>query len=462
MAELAIVGGTLIDGNGGAPIDDAVISISNGRILAAGARNGSSRPDAARTIDATGKFIVPGIVNANVHLLDGWMMMTRGGVEYLARFEGRLHEVIEESSQVALSAGMTTVVDTWNALQPVLHARDRIAAGTVPGARIFAAGNIIGMGGPFTADFNKQACDVSSKTFVNRMNTLFEAGTGRRLAALPPEQIRTIIRDYLSNGVDMLKIAISDHILPESRNPHLTFSPRVLRVMKEEALAAGVPLLSHATSVESFHQALELDVDAMMHCTLTAQVPIPEDFIERMIKQTCWGEVQPVVHELQCHLNATMDPMASYAGFVHQENLVRLIKAGAPILMGTDAGCTDPDILAEESPDLLKIRPWTLGQDHLLWFKAMTELGMKPMDMLMAATRNPARAYHKDDLIGTLTAGKLADLLVLNGNPLIDCNNYAAIDRIFKDGMEVDFKALPAKRLATNYPRMEPANPHRR
>ncbi|MFN9968872.1 MAG: hypothetical protein ACK58T_03145, partial [Phycisphaerae bacterium] len=115
---------------------------------------------------------------------------------YLARFEGRLHEVIEEAAQIALKGGCTTVFDTWNALEPVLKARDRINAGAAPGARIFAAGNIVGMGGPFSADYSMQSRKYISQTFADRMDRLFDAGVGRRLSTLPPEQVRPIIRDY--------------------------------------------------------------------------------------------------------------------------------------------------------------------------------------------------------------------------------------------------------------------------
>jgi imidazolonepropionase-like amidohydrolase len=180
MVELAIVGGTLINGKGGAPLRDSVVTIDKGRFVAVGARKGSAAPEARKVIDASGKFVIPDYLNANVHLVDGVMLMGKGGVEYLARFEGRLHEVIEEAAQVALAGGITTVFGTWNPLEPVLYARDRIANGEVPGPRLFAAGNIVGMGGPFSADFMKQAREVTSKTFADRMDDLFAAGVGRR------------------------------------------------------------------------------------------------------------------------------------------------------------------------------------------------------------------------------------------------------------------------------------------
>lgn len=458
MVMTAIVGATLIDGNGGVPVPDAVVMFEEGRFVSAGPRNGSSIAEGTQVVDAAGKFVIPGLINGNVHLLDGWTFMVGvGAVEYLARFEGRLHEVIEEASQVALASGVTTVFDTWNALQPVLFARDRIAMGKAQGARIYAAGNIVGMGGPFSADFSKVARSTTTQTFCDRMDAMFEAGVGRRLAALPPEEVRAIIRDYLTKGVDMLKFAVSDHILSEFMNPHLTFSARVQRIIAEETWATGKPLLSHTTSLESLNDAVELGVDAMMHATLTAGVAIPDDIVEQMIKKTVWAEIQPVHNEYQHHLESCGSMMAGYAGGVHRENIVKLIAAGAPILLGTDAGCTDPDYLADLSEGDVNDRPWTLGADHHHWFRAMAQLGMKPMDMLLAATRNPARAYKQDSDIGTIEGGKFADFLILDANPLEDEGNYKRINAIYQGGRQIDCAALPVKKLVTKYPRFEPS-----
>ncbi len=437
---------------------NAVILIDKGRIKSVGARNGSSLPEGTKRVDATGHYVLPGLINANVHLLDAWAFMIGiGTVEYLSRFEGRLHEVIEEAAQVALANGMTTVFDTYNARQPVLFARDRIASGKAQGARIYAAGNIVGMGGPFSADFSKPARATSTRAFCDRMDVLFEAGVGRRLAALPPEEVRAIIRDYLASGVDLLKFAVSDHIIAEYANPHLTFSKRVQRVIAEETRAAGKPLLTHTTSLESLNDAVELGVDAMMHANLTAVVSIPDELIEQIIKKTVWCEIQPVTDDYICACLPTNPMVAGYGGGVHKDNTVRLIRAGAPILMGTDAGCTDPDVLADMPQAEQNDRPWTLGQDHFHWFKAMGAMGMKPMDMLQAATRNVARAYGKEDLLGTVEAGKVADLLVLEADPLANPDNYRRIHAIYKDGVAIDRQTLPMRKIVTAYPRCEPA-----
>lgn len=149
--------------------------------------------------------------------------------------------------------------------------------------------------------------------------------------------------------------------------------------------------------------------------------------------------------------------MAGYAGGVHRENIQRLIAAGAPILLGTDAGCTDPDCLADMSEGDRHDRPWSIGGDHFHWFRAMRQLGMKPMDMLQAATKNIARAYKKEADLGTVEAGKYADFLILDANPIDDEDNYKRIHAIYQGGRLVDRSALPVKRLVTQYPRFEPS-----
>ncbi|MCX7169874.1 MAG: amidohydrolase family protein [Proteobacteria bacterium] len=453
--ELAVVGGTLIDGNGGKPLADSIVHIVDNRFHAVGRAGEILVPTGVDVLDATGQFVLPGLMNGNVHLLDGIMMMGIGGTEYLARFEGCLFEVIEEAAQIALRGGVTTVFDTWNALVPVLKARDRINAGQTVGARIFAAGNIVGMGGPFSGDFVPQARKVISRTFADRIDNLFEAGVGRYLSTLPPDEVRSIIRDYIARGIDFLKFAVSDHLigLLGWRSPYFTFSERVQRVIVDEARKAGIPLVTHTTSVESLNVAVELEADAMMHVTCTGQVPIPEELLQRMAKGRAWSGIQPTTRGYQCHLDSTNHPWAEYAGGVHDENTLRLIKARAPIILCTDAGCADPDVLHDLPPKELIDRPWSLGTDHISWFKAMVEKGMAPMDAILSATRNLASAYGKAEHYGTVEAGKVADLIVVAEDPLNEITNIAKLNVVVKDGERVDFKRLPLKPMVNDYPR---------
>jgi len=452
-APLAITNVALIDGLGGSPVRDATVVVDGSRFAAAGRGGSVPIPDGAQVINASGKWIVPGFMNGNVHLLDAWsLMMGIGGIEYLARYEGRFEAVIEEAAQVALRNGITTVFDTYNALEPVLAARDRVNAGKALGARIFAAGNIVGMGGPFSADFHLAARKTISPTFANRVDALFEAGVGHQLSFLPHYEVRPRIRDYLARGVDMLKIAVSDHGMMTFGfdRSYQTFSPRVLEVMFDEARSAGVPILTHTMSIESLNIAVERSADVLIHATLTAQQPIEHDLLEQIVRKGSWCEIQTVNEAYQQQLESNRSGMAAYGGFVHAQNERLLIEAGAPILMGTDAGCPSHDVLADLPANERDDRPWTLGADHFHWTQSIVEKGMTPLAAIAAATLNVARAYGKADTLGSIEAGKIADFVLLDADPLADIRNLRSIAAVYKQGIEIDRKSLPVEPLVTS------------
>jgi peptidyl-prolyl cis-trans isomerase A (cyclophilin A) len=107
----------------------------------------------------------------------------------------------------------------------------------------------------------------------------------------------------------------------------------------------------------------------------------------------------------------------------------------------------DPDAVEQLSAPLRTDRLTELGEGHFLWLKAMVEKGMTPMDAIVSATRNIAAAYHKLDQIGTVETGKLADLVLLDADPLQDIDNVRKISTVIKDGQVVDRDSLPRKRV---------------
>jgi imidazolonepropionase-like amidohydrolase len=143
----AITGGTVIDGTGNDPIEDGVVVISDDRIIAVGGGSDMAIPRSATIIDACGKYVIPGLMDANVHLFINL------DLETLIKYEDRYHEIIIEGAQIALKHGLTTVFDTWGPRAELVKARDTINAGQAPGSRIYLAGNIIGFDGPFSGDF---------------------------------------------------------------------------------------------------------------------------------------------------------------------------------------------------------------------------------------------------------------------------------------------------------------------
>ena len=345
MSHTAIVNATLIDGQGGNPVPNATILIEGNTFAAVGTAESVLVPDDAVVVDADGRTVIPGILNGNVHLIDGWLLCFPGGVEYLARWEGRLVDVIVEAAQVTLKNGVTTVFDTYNAVGPVLAARDKIAAGDAAGSRVFAAGNIVGMGGPFSVDFRAAARPHISRTFADRMDALFSAGVGSELMGLTANDVRPIIRDYLQRGVDMLKIAVSDHAtgVVGFDRAYLSFSERVLETMVEEALDAGVPLLSHTTHLESLRIAVDLGFDVLIHGSMVGMHSIPQKQIDRIREKGLTVGIQTTTEAYIQKLIAAGNPFGYMLGGVNAENERRIIAAGIPVMLGTDAGCTSHD-----------------------------------------------------------------------------------------------------------------------
>ena len=251
-----VAGATVIDGTGRDPIRDASIVIAGGRVVSVGPSAGIRIPKKARVIPAQGKFVIPGLMDANVHLVYGV------SIEYLARYEGRFEELIAEAAQVGLANGLTTMFDSWGPRKPLITVRDRIARGEIPGSRLYVAGNIIGLTGPFGRDFNEREQGVS-KPFRQRIDSLWEEGTGPELMWMTPDSVRSVIRRYASRGMDFLKYAASGHTQMEM----LMFSPDQQRAIVEEGHRAGLVVQTHTTSVESVRQAIEAGVDLMQHCS---------------------------------------------------------------------------------------------------------------------------------------------------------------------------------------------------
>ena len=439
----AIAGATLIDGTGREPVPDSVIVIQGNRIAAVGPRSQVMIPAGARVVDATGKYVTPGLIDVNVHLILTIIP------EFYVKYEDLLEEIVIESAQTALKYGVTTVRDSWGPLEPLLRARDRINSGEKVGSRVLVAGNIVGLDGPFSQFFLGARGAGVSPLVQERINAIWQENVGTNLLAMRPEEVRQEMRKYLARGVDFVKVAISAHGV---RGEPLMFSPEVLKVIAEEVHAAGKVYETHTATLESLRVAIESGVDLLQHPEVLrdaegGNLEIPDDLVALIKEKNIFCGIMtrfnfPDVLEEQASKYpewfAKMNPSRyeREAFELRANNVRKLISGGVRVALATDMG---PQAWE------LAYRPFSLvlGRIHFETMEDYQSAGMSPMQVLVASTRTGAEACQMEEDLGTLEVGKIADLLVVNEDPLEDISNIRTIDQVMKEGKFIDRDNLP-------------------
>lgn len=445
---LIITGASIIDGVAEKPIEGQSIWIESGRIKAIGRRDEFGVLPGAKVIDALGKYVIPGLMDANVHFLGDMRL------ENLVRHMGHYEDLIAEAAQVALKNGLTTVFDTWGPRRFLMAVRDQINAGKAPGSRFFCGGNIIGFDGPFSRDFIERAPGVASPALVKRINSIWVENTGPDLMWMTPHQVASEVRAYINKGIDFIKYGSNQH--GGSPGSFLAFSPQVQAVMVEEAHRAGITAQAHTHTVEGLRIAIEAGCDLIQHANITGPIPIPETTLELLAERKTGVVVFPFTQRALDWLKQNISDAEQRKFWQASDaNARNLIRSGARLLLANDGFILAPEALTDPAwakgwlglPEEDGLTPLATG--HFAWFKAMEEKGCPPMEMLTAATRNIAVAYKKDKDLGTLEPGKIADMLILDKNPLQAAENYRSIHMILKHGEIVDRDALPVNPILT-------------
>lgn len=463
---LAFTGATLIDGTGGSPLADATVIVRGRRIEAVGARATTPVPRGARVVDVRGKWITPGFVDGNIHA------SIYSGIENFARYQDRFTDVAIEAAQNHLKVGVTTVRDSYGMLAPLVAARDAIRRGDVPGPRMYVAGNIVGWGGPWSFSFTGRVPETLS-LLQEQMNDAIAQGAGEELVNMEPDSLRSAINRYLDKGVDFLKFGGTSHF---GFPVFIGFSERAQRVIVDAVHARGLVAETHSTTPEGLLMSLRAGVDLVQHPEVL-DVPMSDDivreFVERkvvcaMLANTMtgapWRAYQQKVRRDDSTRQARLDS-ARARGLAQRErteaekrrdlgdrgmairraNAERLIKGGCITVIGTDnyLGLA-PEFRRDPKPDWQEP-----GTGSLAAIEGLVELGMTPMQALVAATRNGALASKALGDYGTIERGKSADLLVLTADPLADIRNIRKLETVVMQGTIVDRDALPTRRIWT-------------
>jgi len=450
---------TLVDGNGGEPVAGMFVIIADGRIREISTAAPDSLPDGALRIDGTGKYLLPGFIDTNVHASVYGNSRRR---ETAVKYADRNHELAEEFAQRQLKYGVTTIRDSYGSLIPLLQVRDAIERGEIIGSRMLVAGNIVGWGGPFSLTFSlMEESDLT--LFQEQWNDLIAQGAGEDLMDMGPEELRAAINAYLDKGPNFVKYGGTSHF----RFPTLIgFSPRAQRVIVEETHKRGLVAETHATSAEALRIAVEAGIDFIQHPEILS-APYPDDLVNMIVERDVicglrsntltgkpWQEHLEKREQAMLELSNAGPPATSAEArrraeqrgdlyHLERNNAERLIKAGCRITIATDNYQGDaPEFRRELKPEIQEA-----GIGSILAIEGLVELGMTPMQALVAATRNGAMACRKLDEFGTIEAGKSADLLLLDANPLADIRHIRKQSLVMARGRIVDTVALPQNRI---------------
>lgn len=459
---IALVGATVIDGNGGVAMTDMTILVRGKRIAELGPRASVKIPAGARVVDGTGKYATPGFIDTNVHV----SLYNNG--ESMVRYEDRFTGLVAETAQMVLKHGITTVRDSYGALLPLIAVRDSIAAGQMIGPRMLVAGNIVGWGGPKSMTFS----NASPATFFDeQMMDFITQGSGEELLDMSPEELRVAINKYLDKGPDFIKYGGTSHT-----NNLITFSPRQLEALVEEVHKRNLVAETHATSPEALRMSVMAGIDLIQHPEVHG-VLLPDDLVKLIVerKVICsilentitgkpWADYQKAqqrtdsaradsvkndtlrLHERQKTGWELRRERQSKGLATRRANAEKLIKAGCITTPSTDTYLSGAPEFSRTPRMDAHMMP---GTATLAAIEGLVELGMTPSQAIVAATRNGAIASRGLHDFGTLEVGKFADILLLDADPLTDIGNIRKLSFVMREGAIVDRDMLPERPVWT-------------
>jgi imidazolonepropionase-like amidohydrolase len=422
--ETVLVGGTVIDGAGGSPIQDAAVLIRANRIVSVGPKSRIKYSKSAKVIDTAGKYVLPGLIDIHVHYND-WM------------------------GELFLAHGVTTVKDVGNYVEWISVVSTEVEQEKVRGPRIFYVGNGLDAPPPKRDHFIGLENPQMAKRAVELLH-------GRGAVAIK-------VREKIT--AELLRA-----ITEEAHRLHMPVTGHIRRVNAYDAALAGIDGLEHASGIvqATADATAKIDLD---NITEDYQRYVAERKSYSMINLARGAELVKFLASKNVALIPTMagwwrmaterrddfaredaeyanNPALRYvpedtrkiwatsqlyklnnaddlaqvrAGYKNVQELLREhYKAGGKVLAGSDTFISIPGLSF---------------QRELVF---LVDSGFTPMQAISIATRDNAQFLRQDRELGTITAGKLADLLIVSANPLADIRNTQRVAMVFKNGQMVD------------------------
>jgi len=425
----ALVGATIIRGDGSPPIADGVVLIGAKRITAVGKRDEVSIPDQAQVIDVTGRWITPGLIDAHVHFFQSGSLYTRPDVIDLRDIRPYEEELAATKAELPnnfrryLAAGITSVFDAGG---PNWNFDVRALADGAKAPRVAVAGPLIAT----------EPTPLQDKLVVNGDAPIISAPTSEEAAALA--------ENLLTNNPDAIKIwGIGNGAQGAARVRDITAA------VKAVAKPAGVPVAVHATNLDMAKAAVLGGADILVHSiddrdidgefirllknssvTYVSTLVVMEGYRDAFASNVDLSTeerrlAEPRVLRSLSELPPGVAPRRGDSLLAAQNQAKRNLKAlhdnGVRIAAGSDAG---------------NIGTLHGGSFHRE-LSLLADAGVPPLDVITMATQNAAYALSPNPDFGMLKAGFAADLLVLKANPVDDVTNLAKIETVWIGGREI-------------------------
>jgi imidazolonepropionase-like amidohydrolase len=403
-AATIIHAGSLIDGRAERASGPATIVVEDGRITAI--ERGHRAPGAGdELIDLSTSTVLPGLMDMHTHV-----SQELGPDSYIVRFTHDAPRITLQSTvyaQRTLAAGFTTIRDLGDRHNISVALRDAIVRGDVVGPRIFTSGKSIATTGGHADPTSGWAAHIAGDPgpMEGVVNGVADA--------------RKAVRQRYKEGVDLIKITATGGVLSlaaSGENPQ--FQQDELEAIVATARDYGFHVAAHAHGAEGMKRAIRAGVYSIEHGTY-----MDDEVIGLMKQHGTW--YVPTIHAgrfvaeksaVDGYFPDIVRPKAAAIGPQIQGTFSRAHKAGVKIVFGTDCGVGPHGDNARE-------------------FEYMVEGGMSPMDAIRSATSVAAEFLGIQDRLGTLEAGKLADIIAVEGDPLADISRLRAVHFVMKEGV---------------------------